>query len=122
MTQTHSADADIQAETPIEHKCQKKKGTHTATTSDIIAEIKPEMLERLKAIDMPKEAYPQNGKYGKDNYRITSEKGARIEVQMKAGVFRIISSNVEAGRPNTAWKLHGGVADAWHVVKERSDW
>ena len=57
--------------------------THTSTTSDIIAEIKPEMLERLKAIDMPKEAYPQNGKYGKDNYRITSEKGVRIEVQLK---------------------------------------
>ena len=102
---------------------RRRKGTHTTTTSDIIAEIKPEMLERLKAIDMPKEAYPQNGNYGKDNYRITSEKGARIEVQMKAGVFRVISSNVDMeGSPNTAWKLHGGVADAWHVVKERSDW
>ena len=103
---------------PEEESC-----TRTATTSDIIAEIKPEMLERLKAIDTPKEAYPQNGKYGKDNYRITSEKGVRIEVQLKQGLFRVISSNVDTeGSPNTAWKLHGGVADAWHVAKERSDW
>ena len=100
----------------------EEKRTHAATTSDIVAEIKPEMLEKLKAIGMPKEAYPQ-GKYGNHNYRISSEKGARIEVQLKQGLFRIVSSNVDAeGSPNTAWKLHGGVADAWRVVKERSGW
>lgn len=69
---------------------------------------------------LPAEAHPQQPRKGRLSYTIKSATGARVEVLLNTGAFKVKDA---AGGPAErgayiAWSAHASVAAAWDWLKQ----
>ena len=81
----------------------------------------------MEALQIPQEAHPQGPLKGRHSYTILSSPGARVEVQLRARLFRITKYKPDPDtkelRPiNAPFKHYGGAVAAWEVVKAAAKW